>query len=217
MNVALFTAVGVAVLAVLLVLLVRFVRKRQQRLRDRFAALAREHGFADVTPRSWSGIGIRALWQGYRVSILFQARYKQIPARVTVTVAVDAPLGRLIVSRRFGSGFLERPMTWFGPPLLELQEEAARAFWIRATEPSAAERLFRDRELVARLDANLVERFDRLTVSVKELRIVRAIDERRLRDRLGEHRWDEQAALVAAEAWPLVAAVVHTLSLRPRP
>jgi hypothetical protein len=116
-----------------------------------------------------------------------------------VIVRLQAP-ARLDITRR-QHGFFTRPMTIFGPPLVDYPPAAQ--FWIRADEISLIERLF-STSIAAMLDQNLTGRYDFLRLGGDALTIQRASDWKR-----------EQAVAVAREELALAKAVIDALALRP--
>lgn len=161
--------------------------------------LARDSGWADIRTSRFLGVRIRGLWNGYPVQLLRLPPRKGAPDRMLLTVRVQAP-ARVEITRR-QHGVFTRPMTLFGPPLVDFPPAAQ--FWVRADEMSLVERLFAS-SIPAMLDRNLTGRHDLLRIGGDALTIRRACEWR-----------PEQTAAIGREELELAKAVIDTLTLRP--
>jgi len=187
--------------------------KHGKTIRERIVGIVEQHGLTDIQLRWWFGNGVRARWQGYAVTCYFHARYKSTPARIVTTVDIDgAP--RIIVKRKFGESWLQKPMTLIGPPLVNF--DTGQQLWVRADEAPLAERVLRDPRVAALLEVNLIEKFDEIALSAKQLRIQRCIDGTHIKERCGKADQFAITTRVAGEEVPLALAIVQTLALRPR-
>jgi hypothetical protein len=150
------------------------------------------------------------------VSLVYMARQKSVPRRLQVKIAARSDV-RLMVRRRFPGMLSNKPLAWFGPPLVEVHAPAAAPFWVRSDEVNLAERLFADDAVAAALDATLVARFDELKVNRNGLQIVRAIDEKPVQNKYGltfSFRVNPaEIQPLAKEEWNAAEAVVNKLTL----
>ncbi len=186
--------------------------KHGREIQARIRRIVQAHGFAEIRDRWWFGNGIRARWQGHPIDVYFRARYKGIPARIVTEIGVDgAP--RLALKRKFGDSWFQKPATLVGPPLVDF--DAAQQLWVRADEAALAERIVRDPKISTLLDANLVDRYDELSLGAKQLRLQRAIDENQLKARNPGKNQFELAEIATSDELPLALTVVQTLALRP--
>lgn len=207
-------AMPMVVIAIVFLILY-FVAKRNYRIRDRLIAYLQQNGIADVRKKKWGGLGGSGLWQGYPMRLIFRTRVKQVPANVSAIIELEGP-ARITIKRKFEGFFSNKPLTMFGPPLVDLPQFAsAQRFWVRSDEASLVERLLSDAKIVAMLEQNLVEAFDEVVLNAKQLRVVRAADERSIKQLYGKDLI-EASARIGAEEWPLATGIVQTLSLRPR-
>jgi hypothetical protein len=163
---------------------------------------------------------LRARWRGFDVTMRHMDRYKGIPERVLLTIDCEAP-ARVIVKRRV-MGFLSRPFSLFGPPLVEPVNLVNRnEYWIRSDEQVFVETLFMHREIEPLLESNLVARFDVIELGPKGLRVLRAVDDRAVKLRFGRpfFKWGRDLDLietVAREEWTVATATIGALGLPPR-
>ncbi len=191
--------------------------RQSSALSERLERLMTSFGWE--TPRRvwWTGV-IRARWRGFDVELSHLRRYKSVPERLLLTVKTAAP-ARVIVKRRT-LGFLSRPFTMFGPPLVEPANlPDPERFWIRSDELMLVERLVGYAEVPPALETNLIARFDLVDLGPKQLRILRAIDDRAVRkhfDRpfLKFGRDYELIDTIATEEWTLAVLIVDKLGLR---
>jgi len=125
----------------------------------------------------------------------------------------------VIVKRRI-LGFLSKPFTLFGPPLVEPTNLADRErFWIRSDEQALVERLVSYAEVPPALETNLIARFDVVDLQTKQLRILRAVDDRAVRKHFNRPlfrfgRDFELIDTIATEEWKLAVLIVEKLGLR---
>lgn len=202
---------------VLVVALLVLLAKKSSALSERLLRLTTS--FAWEGPRRvwWSG-AIRGRWRGFDVELRHMGRYKGIPERLLLTLKTVSP-ARVIVKRRTG-GFLSKPMTLFGPPLVEPMNLADRErFWIRSDELALVERLFSHAEVAPELERNLIAGFDVIDLGPKQLRILRAVDESAVkkhfqRPAIKFTRDVELIETIASEEWRLAVVIVEKLGLR---
>jgi hypothetical protein len=184
-------------------------------LRERLSGLVKSFGWEAPHRIWWSGAW-RGRWRGFGVELRHIGRQKNIPERLRLTINAASP-ARLMVKRR--DGFLSKPLTLFGPPIVEPINPAVRAqFWIRSDELALVERLFARADAAPEFERNLIARFDEVALSLKQLRILRAIDESPVKKRFSRSfkfgRDYELIETVAAEEWKLAMTIVATLGLR---
>lgn len=207
--------VGIAIAVALIVLVAVVASKASNPIRDMLHDLAVAAGWSGVT-RARLQSGVKGTWRSFAVSLVYMARQKSVPRRLQVKIAARSDV-RLFVRRRFPGMLSNKPLTWFGPPLVEVHAPAAAPFWVRADEVNLAERLFADAAVTAAIDATLVARFDELKVNKNGLQIIRAIDEKPVQNKYGiafSFRVDPaQVQPLAKEEWNAAEAVVNKLSL----
>lgn len=203
---------GIALGAVVLAL----VSKSSNAMREMLRQVGTAAGWMDVQDLRMRA-GVRGTWRSFAVSVAYNARQKSVPQRLVIDIGARSDV-RLIVKRRF-SGFLSnKPLAWFGPPLVELHAPAAAGFWVRSDEVNLAERLFDDQAVAAAIDAAIVARYDELRVNPKGLHIVRSLDDTPVREKYGLPRFSMRAEPariepLAREEWNAAEAVVNKLSL----
>lgn len=212
---AALTVIGVIVVAgiALAVLLVR----RSSTLHERLLRLVTTFGWEGPRRVWWSG-AIRGRWRGIDVELHHMARYKGIPERILLVVKAGFP-ARVILKRRTG-GFLSKPLTLFGPPLVEPMNFAGRdQYWIRSDQPMFVERLFSRSEVAPTLEANLIAGFDVIDLQSRQLRILRAIDDSAVKKRFNRPfikftRDFELIETIASEEWGLAQVIAEGLGMR---
>jgi hypothetical protein len=144
-------------------------------------------------------------------------RNKGVPERMLLTLSTASP-ARVIVKRR--GGLFSKPLTIFGPPIVELMNPAIREqFWIRSDELAYVERLFARAGVAPEFERNLIARFDVIDLRPKQLRILRAIDDSAVKKQFNRPflkfgRDYELIETIAAEEWKLAVVIVETLGLR---
>ena len=176
-----------------------------------------------ATSSSWMNVrslrlfnGVRGTWRQFPVHLSYQPRNKGAPQRMIVKIGATTDV-RLIVKRKFEGLFSNRPLAWFGPPLVEVHQPAAAQMWVRGDAP-LAERIFSDQKVAALLSNNLVARFDEVKVDPKGLRIIRALDERPVKRKYDMPTFSmsfnaEKFEPIAREEIQLAEALVEKLSV----
>lgn len=181
-------------------ILIRLSR-RSKALNESLAMMAREMGWSELRTSRFFGFSMQGMWNGYRVRIRRIPRQKSVPERIIANIGVQAP-ARVIITRRQRGVFAGRPMTLFGPPLVDLLPYSQQ-FWIRADEITLVERLLRSSP-AAMLDRVLKGRFDVLRMGGDDLLIQRA-----------STNDPDAVARLAREELELLRAIVDALALRP--
>ena len=144
------------------------------------------------------------------------ARYKGVPERLLLIVNV-ASQARVIIKHR--GGFMSKPLTMFGPPIVEPMNAPREQYWIRSDELVYVERLFARAEVGPALEPNLIARFDQVDLKPRQLRILRAVDDSAVKKRFNRPflklgRDYELIETIASEEWKLATAIVEGLGLR---
>jgi len=202
--------VGVIALALLL-------SRRTKALNQRLLSLAVSFGWEAPRLSWWNGV-IRGTWRGYPVQMSHMLRYKGIPERLQLIVKAASP-SRLIIKRRTNA-FLSKPMTLFGPPLIEPMNLRSREnYWIRSDRMTFAETLLSRGEVEPAIEPNLIAGFDVIDFRPKSLNIMRAIDDRAVKQRFGRPaiHWGRDVELIetiATEEWRLATVLVESAGLR---
>jgi hypothetical protein len=190
--------------------------RKSSALSERLARLVTSFGW-EAPQRVWWNGAIRGRWRGFNVELRHMVRYKGIPERLQLTLSTASP-ARVIVKRR--GGFMSKPMTLFGPPIVEPMNVANREqFWIRSDELVFVERLFARAEVAPEFERNLIARFDVVDLKPKQLRILRAIDDSAVKKHFNRPfikftRDYELIETIASEEWKLAVMIVETLGLR---
>ena len=212
-QIALLTVGGLIVAGAALIVL---LSRRSSALSERLLRLATSFGWESPQRVWWSG-AIRGRWQGVDVELRHMGRYKSIPERLLLAMKTSSP-ARVIVKRRT-HGFLSRPLTLFGPPLVEPTNVADRErYWVRSDELVFVERLFAQAAVAPALDPNLIARFDVVDLQRTQLRILRAIDDRMVKKQFNRpliklRRDYELIETIAKEEWRLATVIVQSLGL----
>jgi hypothetical protein len=202
---------------VLVVAIIAILARKSSALSERLERLVTSFGWEAPRRVWWSG-AIRARWRGFDVELRHMRRYKSVPERLLLMVKTAAP-ARVIVKRRI-LGFLSKPITLFGPPLVEPTNLADRErFWIRSDEQVLVERLVSYAEVPPALETNLIARFDVVDLGPKQLRILRAVDDRAVRKHFNRPflkfgRDYELIDTIVTEEWTLAVLIVEKLGLR---
>jgi hypothetical protein len=201
---------------VLAVAVVATLARKSSALSERLGRLVTSFGW-EAPQRVWWNGAIRGRWRGFNVELRHMVRYKGIPERLQLMVSTASP-ARVIVKRR--GGFMSKPMTLFGPPIVEPMNVANREqFWIRSDELVFVERLFARAEVAPEFERSLIARFDVVDLKPKQLRILRAIDDSAVKKHFNRPfikftRDYELIETVASEEWRLAVMIVETLGLR---
>ena len=197
--------------------IVAIVARKSSALSARLVGLTTSFGWEGPRRIWWSG-AIRGRWRGIDVELRHMNRYKGTPERLLLTLKTTSP-ARVILKRRI-AGFLSKPITWFGPPIVEPMSIADRErYWVRSDELAYVERLFSRAEVAPALEPNLIARFDVVDLRPKDLRILRAIDDRAVKNHFNRpmirfSRDPELIETIAAEEWHLAVVIVESLGLR---
>jgi hypothetical protein len=192
------------------------VAKKSSTLVERLSRLVTSLGWEAPRRVWWSG-ALRGRWRGFDLELRHMSRYKGVPERLQLTMSTASP-ARVIVKQR--SGFLSKPITLFGPPIVEPMNPALREqLWIRSDELALVERLFARAEVAPEFEKNLIARFDVVDLKPRQLRILRAIDDSAVKKRFNRPflkfgRDYELIDTIASEEWQLAVMIAETLGLR---
>ena len=203
---------------VFLVAILVLISRNSSTLQKRLLSLATSFGWEEPRRIWWWNGSMRGRWRGMNVQMQHMGRYKGVPERLLLTLKTASP-ARVKIKRRTG-GFLSKPITIFGPPLVEPMNIADRErYWIRSDELVFAERLFAHAEVAPVLEPNLIAGFDVVDLRPKALRILRAIDDRAVKKHFNRPflklgRDYELIETIATEEWRLAVVIVESLGLR---
>ncbi|HEX7419277.1 MAG TPA: hypothetical protein VF505_05290 [Thermoanaerobaculia bacterium] len=164
---------------VLIVALITTLNRRSAAIREMLRGIVEPAGWTTLTNVSFIGSGLKGEWRQFPAEFVFRQRQKGAPQRFILRISARSDT-YLNVKRRFEGFFSNKPLTWFGAPLIDVHQPAASQFWVRG-DPSLAERIFSDPKVASLIAANLVARFDELQVDGSGLRITRALDDRNVR------------------------------------
>lgn len=213
-QVVVWAVIGVSV--VLVTLIVAFLARKSSALSERLMRLAVSFGW-EAPLRVWWNGAIRARWRGMGVELRHMGRQKGVPERIQLALNTASP-ARVIIKRR--GGFMSKPLTLFGPPIVEPMNVRDREkYWIRSDELVLVERLFSRAEVDPVLEPNLIARFDVVDLGPKRLSILRAIDDSAVKKRFNRPfikftRDYELIETIASEEWKLAVVIVDALGLR---
>jgi len=202
---------------VLLVAILVLISRNSSTLQKRLLSLATSFGWEEPRRIWWWNGSMRGRWRGMKVQMQHMGRYKGTPERLLLTLTTASP-ARVKIKRRT-SGFLSKPITLFGPPLVEPMNADRERYWIRSDELVFAERLFSHAAVAPALEPNLIAGFDVVDLQPKQLRILRAIDDRAVKKHfnrpfLGLSRDYELIETIATEEWRLATVIIESLGLR---
>jgi hypothetical protein len=209
-----YVAIAIACTTILLLVLIIAAVWRssttKSSIRERIRNLVLAAGWTNLT-NPFFLIGVKGIWRSFPVEFAYRTREKSTPRRFILTIGAQTD-ARLIVKRRFAGFFSNKPMTWFGPPLIDAGQDE---LWVRGDQPTLAQRIFADPQMAALIAENVVGRFDEIRVDKRGLRIRRALDERPVRARYGLPLFfdPEKAEPIAREELALAEALVGRLSM----
>jgi hypothetical protein len=198
----------------IIVALITLAFRRSSAFHQRLLQLAGSFGWEGARRVWWSG-AIRGRWRGLEVEIRHMGRYKGIPERLQLTVQSGSP-ARVILKRRTG-GILSKPLTMFGPPLVEPMNFAARdEYWIRSDQPMFVETLLSRAPVAEALEPNLIAGFDFVDIESTRLRIMRAVDDRAVKKHFNRpfFQWGKDLELIdtiATEESKLASAIIEAI------
>lgn len=207
-------------IVVFVFLLVVIARKMASKDRNAFQRLVLDFGWQDVRPARMLANGIRGTWNHFPVRLEKRARQKSVPEQLILKIDLQSP-GRIIITRKFGNQWWNRPFALFGPSVITpLALSQPERFWVRSDEPAFVERLFADARIAQLLEENLIERFDRVVLGPNRLEIRRATDMSRVKKKLGRPTFEwsrdpKYVETVGRAEWQLASAIVGQLALRP--
>lgn len=206
-----FSAFGIFIAVILVT-----VNRRSSSIRELLRHLATAAGWTNLQSLFLAGAGVKGMWRQFPVQLAYWPRRKGVPARLRLRIGARTD-ARLIIKRRFEGFLSNRPLTWFGPPVIEVRNPAAAAMWVRG-DPALAERVFADANVSSMLDRNLIARFDEVKIDGNGLRITRALDDSKVRAKYAIPMFSmsfnaEQYAPIAQEEVALAQAMVEKVSL----
>ena len=166
-------------LTVVIVILLSVVNKRSTAVREMLRRIVEPAGWTNLENLSFIGSGVKGMWRQFPVELVYRQRQKGTPARFVLKISARSDT-YLNVKRRFEGFFSNRPLTWFGAPLIEVHQPSASQMWVRGDQ-ALADRIFADSNVASMTATNLVARFDELQIDGGGLRITRALDDRLVR------------------------------------
>lgn len=164
---------------VLMVALITTLNRRSGAVRELLRTITSAAGWTDLQNVSFIASGVKGMWRQFPVEFVFRQRQKGVPQRFILRISARSDT-YLNVKRRFEGFFSNKPLTWFGAPLIDVHQPSASQFWVRG-DPSLAGRMFGDPKVASLIATNLVARFDELQVDGSGLRLTRALDDRNVR------------------------------------
>lgn len=204
------------VVAVIMVVLVFAVNARSKSIRRVVRDVAASSGWSNLETMSFVANGVRGWWRQFPVELAYQAEQRRVPQRLTLKLRARTDM-KLIVTRKLHGVFWNKPLTWFGPPLIEMHQPAASDLWVRG-DAMLADRVFADPAVASLIASNVVDLFDEVKVNEKGIRITRALAERPVRQKYGMPVFTmtfdaQQFAPIAREEIQLAEALAGKLSV----
>jgi hypothetical protein len=197
--------------------LIAMLMRQSSTLYERLAQLVTSFGW-EAPRRVWWNGAMRGRWQGFDVELKHMGRYKSVPERLLLIMKTTSS-ARVVIKRRTG-GLLSKPLTLFGPPMVEPMNIADRErYWVRSDEIVYVERLFSNPTVAPALEPNLIDSFDVVDLQRKQLRILRAIDARSVKNQFHRPMFKfgkdyELIETIATDEWRLAVVIVKALGLR---
>ena len=197
------------VFALLNVVLISVAARKQRRIRKALAELAASFGWTGIRTHAFGAMSVTGTWNGRAVDFRWRAPYKNAPAYLSISNAVERP-GRFEMRARGKGSFLNRPIQLFSPPKIDFFDPSdAERYEAWATDRTAMDLMLAIPGIRGRLDVNLA---DGGVLSQKKgrLRIRRAL---RLPRSMGftltfKSTPDlDRILAMAAEEWELVKSV----------
>jgi hypothetical protein len=205
-------AVGAA--AVFAALAVILASRRTSGVRDMLAAVATSAGWSDLRSSFVFASGVKATWRSFPVDLAYLPAQKGVPQRLRTRIRAQSD-ALLTIKRRFPGVFSNKPIAWFGPPLIDVHHPAAAELWVRG-DAALAERLFGDTSLMSMISSNVVARFDEIRIDRRGLSVLRSLDDRNVRELYGlrKFQWTpdpEQFEPIAREEIALAQSLSQKL------
>ena len=168
-------------MAVIVIGLLFLARRRTKAIEQMLGPIVQSAGWSNLTKSGWVGTGVSGMWQRFPIEIHYHQRQKSAPERFIVRVVANNDL-QLNIKRRFEGFFSNKPLTWFGPPLVEVHQPSAGQMWVRGDQ-SLAERLFSDSKIAKAISDNLLTKFDEVQIDRSGLRVIRSLDAREVKEK----------------------------------
>jgi len=195
--------------ALLYVVLISVAARKQRRIRKALAELAASFGWSGIRTHAFAAMSVTGTWNGRAVDFRWRAPYKNAPAYLSVTIAVERP-GRFEMRARAKGSFLNRPIMMFSPPKIDLFDPAdAARYEAWATDRTAVDLALAVPGVRDRLDANLADG-GVLSQKKERLRIRRALRLPRLMGFTLTFKSTpdlDRILALAAEEWELVKSI----------
>jgi len=150
------------------------MQKRTRAVNEMFLRLAQSSGWTDVQRSSFPRPTVRGTWRQFPVSLRYGQHQKNAPRRLLLTIAAQTD-HNIQIQRKFEGLFSNKPITWLGPPLVEVHQPPAAQMWVRGDSQLAA-RLFADPHVASLISTNMVKRFDRVKIDQTALRVTRSLE-----------------------------------------
>lgn len=205
---ALVALLPFGIIALFLVFVLVSLHKQAVAVNEMFLRLAQSAGWTNVRTSSFPRPTLRGTWRQFPVALRYGQHQKNAPRRLDLMISAQTD-HNIRIQRRFEGFFSNRPLTWFGPPLVDVHQPAASPMWVRG-DPQLAERLFSDPKIASLLATNLVARFDVVKIDSTALRITRSLERPGARFRF-ELRSTE---MIAREMIELAEAIVMSFRAR---
>ena len=211
------SVIGMVMFAAFVIWILLAVNRRTATIRDLLRSLAASAGWTDLRNVFFAAAGVKGMWRSFPAQLSYHARQKGVPQRLILTVTAHTETA-LIVKRRFTGVFGNKPLAWFGPPVIEVHQPAAEGFWVRG-DVMLADRFFSDASVAPKISENVVARFDEIRIGSKGLRITRSLDDRLVRQKYGLPAFSmrfnaAQFEPIAREELALAEAMAGKLTMR---
>jgi hypothetical protein len=162
------------IIALVLVFVLIAMHKQGRAVIEMLLRIAQSAEWTNVQSSSFPRPTVRGTWRQFPVSLRYGQHQKNAPRRLDLMISAQTD-HNIRIQRRFEGFFSNRPLTWFGPPLIDVHQPSASQMWVRG-DPQLAERLFADPKLASLFATNLVTRFDVVKIDSNALRVTRSLE-----------------------------------------
>ena len=149
-------------------------QKQLTAVNEMLLRIAASSGWTNLESFTFFRPSVRGTWRQFPVELRYGQHQKNAPRRLALTIRAQTERN-IQIQRKFEGLFSNRPMTWFGPALVDVYEPSASQMWVRG-DPQLAERLFADPKLAPLISTNMVTRFDRVNIDPAALHVIRSLE-----------------------------------------
>ena len=194
-----------ALFTLFLILVFVAVQRQLRVVNEMLLRIAQSAGWTNIQSSTFLRSSVRGTWQQFPVELRYGQHQKNAPRRLLLLIQAHTD-HNINVKRKFEGFFSNRPLTWFGPPLIDVHQPSASQMWVRG-DSQLAERLFADAKLVSLLSTNLTTRFDEVQINSNALRVTRSLERQGARFRFEL----SSSEMIAGEMIALAEAMVEKM------